>query len=330
MTSSTNFPGTAAHFGTWRGAQDDFGGLEDGFVVALTTDLQWAFYAIDQSGTAIAVSGATYLGGSGVDGVTAIAVGDSLSGFNLYVAGGTSSGDFPGTTGGAQAVNGGGSEDGLVGKLALEPDYSFSPVAPVTVAPGGSGSTTVTVSSLNGLNQEVKLEVFTQPIGGPVLPTGVTASVENVLPPVNGSTSTTLTFDVAPFVTPSTYTLWLSGLAGTPVMHSTPVVLNVIATFGSVATLITTLNTVGCIDNSGIAVALTGKLAKARALNQVGQRPNAINALNALQNQLRAQNGKHVATRCMLGGVTFDSAAALISDVQGLIGNLTISASKPE
>jgi hypothetical protein len=92
---STDFPGTAG------GAQEANGGGSDVSIArlnaALTTLIQ-----------------ATYLGGSADDFAQALAI-HPLSG-EVYFAGITRSTDFPGTAGGAQAVNGGG-EDASVARL---------------------------------------------------------------------------------------------------------------------------------------------------------------------------------------------------------------------
>jgi hypothetical protein len=85
-TGSTDLPGTAG------GAQERYGGNYDGFVARF-------------SPTLTELKQATYLGGSGADGAEAMAI-DPVSG-DVFVAGETSSTDFPGTAGGAQAVHGG-------------------------------------------------------------------------------------------------------------------------------------------------------------------------------------------------------------------------------
>ena len=95
-TSSTNFPGTTG------GAQTaNAGGFDDAFVARLNAALT-------------TLGQATYLGGSGNDSVSALAI-QPTSG-SVYVAGPTTSTNFPGTTGGAQAASGGGN-DGFVARL---------------------------------------------------------------------------------------------------------------------------------------------------------------------------------------------------------------------
>jgi len=94
-TWSTDFPGTAG------GAQPTLGGGHDGFVARLDPTLT----TLIQS---------TYLGGSGADSGTAIAI-HRTSG-EVLVTGNTTSADFPAATGGAQPTLGGG-QDGFVARL---------------------------------------------------------------------------------------------------------------------------------------------------------------------------------------------------------------------
>ena len=44
--------------------------------------------------------------------------------------------------------------------------------------------------------------------------------------------------------------------------------------------------------------------------------------LTALKNQLSAQSGKHIASSCTIGGVSFNTDATLLMDVQNLINSL--------
>jgi uncharacterized repeat protein (TIGR01451 family) len=89
-TQSGNLPGTIG------GAQRWSGGTEDAFVARF-------------SGTLTTLIQATYLGGQGSDLASALAIHPTTG--DIYVAGHTGSTNFPGTSGGAQPSNGGGSTD---------------------------------------------------------------------------------------------------------------------------------------------------------------------------------------------------------------------------
>jgi hypothetical protein len=95
ITTSSNFPITAGAL------QITFSGLEDAFVSKLNS-----------TGSALLYS--TYLGSSGNDGGSGIAV-DSSG--NAYVMGSTTSSNFPITAGALQPTFGGGSTDAFVSKL---------------------------------------------------------------------------------------------------------------------------------------------------------------------------------------------------------------------
>jgi hypothetical protein len=100
LTESTNFPKTTG------GAQGRHGGgWKDGFVARLNSSL-----------TQILQS--TYLGGSGWDEATALAIHPTTG--EVYVAGVTESANFPRTTGGAQAKYGGGHSEVFVAKLSTD------------------------------------------------------------------------------------------------------------------------------------------------------------------------------------------------------------------
>jgi hypothetical protein len=94
-TYSTNFPNTTG------GAQGSNGGGSDAFVARLNATLT----ANPQS---------TYLGGSGYDAASALAIAGSGE---VYVAGYTASTNFPNTAGGAQASHGGAGSDAFVARL---------------------------------------------------------------------------------------------------------------------------------------------------------------------------------------------------------------------
>ncbi len=95
VIDSSELPTTAGAF------QTDFGGVGDAFITELNS-----------TGTALVYS--TYLGGSGFDGGTSIAV-DSAG--DAYVTGETSSVDFPTTPGAFQTIYGGGPQDAFVTEI---------------------------------------------------------------------------------------------------------------------------------------------------------------------------------------------------------------------
>ena len=92
-TQSTNFPISGSPFQSTFG-----GGLQDGVVLKLTPTLS-------------AVTFASYLGGNANDAAYVLSLGP---GGNIYVAGGTESGDLPGATAGTVGPNNHGSIDGFV------------------------------------------------------------------------------------------------------------------------------------------------------------------------------------------------------------------------
>jgi hypothetical protein len=90
------------------------------------------------------------------------------------------------------------------------PDFSISasPTS-LSIQQGSSGSSTITVTSINGFNQLVQLTVSG-------VPSGVTATLnpQQVTPPAGGSTTSTLTVSVATSATPGSYPLTVTGISG--------------------------------------------------------------------------------------------------------------------
>jgi hypothetical protein len=132
LTSSTNFPGTAG------GAQAANGGGFDAFIARLNSTLT-------------TLTQATYLGGSSADVVFALAIRPTSG--DVYVAGDTVSTNFPGTTGGAQASNGG-SDDAFVARLtvglvAVEPTPTSTPTSTPTNTPTRTPTNTPTGTPTN-------------------------------------------------------------------------------------------------------------------------------------------------------------------------------------
>jgi 3',5'-cyclic AMP phosphodiesterase CpdA len=91
------------------------------------------------------------------------------------------------------------------------PDFSItaSPTS-FTIQQGSSDTSVITITSMNGFNQPVQLTASG-------VPSGVTAALnpQQVTPPVNGLTTSTLTVTVDTTATPGSYTLTVTGTNGT-------------------------------------------------------------------------------------------------------------------
>jgi hypothetical protein len=149
-TNSTNFPTQNAYQTTRNGSQN-------GFVTKLNS-----------GGAALVYS--SYLGGSGYDFGSGIA----LDGYgNAYVAGGTSSTDFPTTTGAFQ-TNLRGGQNAFITKIStLAARFSVS--APGTIQAGTPFTVTVTaINSANTTETAYTGTVHFQSTGGADLPTDYT------------------------------------------------------------------------------------------------------------------------------------------------------------
>jgi hypothetical protein len=143
---------------------------------------------INSTGSALIFS--TYLGGSLDEDDTgnfgAIAV-DS-AGANIYVTGNTVSTDFPNTSGAFQTTNGGGGlADAFVVKYTQPTTASFTlsatALSPSSVSPGGSATSTVTVTGNNGFTGTVTLTcTITGPTGAVHPPTCGAASATPAAP----------------------------------------------------------------------------------------------------------------------------------------------------
>ena len=146
QTTSSNFP-------TANPTQSALGGASDAFVSELNA-----------AGSQLVFS--TYLGGSADEddgGFGAIAV--DGPGANIYVTGDTQSTNFT-TQSPHQAANGG-NADAYVVKYtqAITPAFTLSatPLSPAAVSPGGSATSTVTVTPDNGFTGSVTLSCAISP-----------------------------------------------------------------------------------------------------------------------------------------------------------------------
>ena len=196
QTSSTNFPLLSALQSTYGG------GGTDAFVSE-----------INSTGSALAFS--TYLGGSQDEDDTgsygAIAV-DSV-GANIYVTGSTASTNFP-TQSPYQKNNAGGT-DAFVAKYAQSQSFSIVATTPAAVAPGTSGTSTVTLTAFHGYSSPVNLSCSVSGAGSPLPACSATSfSPGQVTPTAVGATSTltitTTAANAAMFVPRKVfYAMWL-------------------------------------------------------------------------------------------------------------------------
>ena len=197
----------------------------------------------------------------------------------------------------------------------LVPDFSLSVVSPITVPVGSSGTSSLTVSSIDTFSSAVSLKA-----------TGPSSfhnsfSPNPVTPPSNGSSFSTLTVSLEPSVSAGTYTLNETGTSGA-LSHTASVTVNVQTTIGGTKNVINSDLKLGAIDSAGVATALTSKLAVAQSAQDAGQIQTEINTLQALLSQLSALSGKHIKTSWLDGnGQPFNPAAVLIGDVTDLLIN---------
>jgi hypothetical protein len=143
----------------------------------------------------------------------------------------------------------------------------------------------------------------------------------------------------------ATFTQTPVNLPGNGIANSTlNVGLSTSSTISSIGTTIGSLLANNCIDNSGIANALTSKVSAAQGAISGGQVQAAINTLTALSNQVRAQAGKHIATSCSTTfpmlvtaspgnevrftfvNITLSPVAILNNEIQNIITGLKASA----
>jgi hypothetical protein len=106
----------------------------------------------------------------------------------------------------------------------------------------------------------------------------------------------------------STFLLQFSSAPGSSLTASR------IASFQSALADISNGLELGLIDNAGIAAALTEKINAAQAAANAGQNQTAVSILNAFNNQLSAQAGKHI--NGIAPQVLQEDANSLISQLQ--------------
>ena len=155
------------------------------------------------------------------------------------------------------------------------PDFSIaaSPSS-VTVTQGGNGTSTITVSSLNGFNSATTLSASG-------LPSGVTAafSTNPVTPPANGSATSTLTLTASAGAATGTVTVTVTGTSGS-LTHSTTISLTVQSSTGTqTAVFDSTLKAPKCV-NVGSGCDSGPSLLLGRDTLSGGAEPNQPNTIN--------------------------------------------------
>jgi hypothetical protein len=164
----------------------------------------------------------------------------------------------------------------LTVNAAASPNFTIS-AAPTSVAvtQGGTGNSTITITSQNSFSSATTL-IATG------LPSGVTAafSTNPVTPPANGSTTSTLTFTASASATVGTATVTVTGISGS-LVHSTTISLTVNSSVGlQTATYNATLKAPACAS-VGIGCDSGPSLLLGRDTLAGGTEPNQPNTINS-------------------------------------------------
>jgi len=195
----------------------------------------------------------------------------------------------------------------------LSDDFAFSSVPTVYMAVNTKSIQTLIVNSLSKFDSTVNLFASGQPID-----VAATLSPASVTPQAGGAASADLSIQLGPSVTPGSFVLTVTGSAPA-VQHSIPVNVYVYATSASIANVVGTMQTAGCIDK-GIGGAMTSTLTAMQADVDAGRIDAARNTRSALLKQISAQSGKMIATSCTIDEVTVNPVAVLTTDLQLIQG----------
>jgi len=193
-------------------------------------------------------------------------------------------------------------------------DFSLS-VPAMTIPLDTPSTKTATVRSLNQFAGTVSLGFGPRTVG-----LAASASPAQVGVSAGGSTTSTLKVAVAANVTPTTFTLTLTGISGT-ISHSIPVKVTVAASPAGITNVVASLLSVGCVD-SAEANALTVAMATVQSDINARNITAAETALAATVTQIRGKGASHFTatcgTRVTFGPATFSPAGVVITDVQSL------------
>jgi hypothetical protein len=183
---------------------------------------------------------------------------------------------------------------------ALDTDLALSPPADITVpatSPAGAVVTYTTPTAVDEAGDSPAATVSCTPASGATFAIGTTTVTCTAQDPDDLNSPVSATFTVTVTASPA-----------------------------GISRVVGQLLAAGCIDNAGIANALTAKLAAAQSAINAGNLKTAINILSAFIDQVQAQSAKHILASCTLAGVTFNPAAVLIADARSIIDSLAVTA----
>ena len=202
------------------------------------------------------------------------------------------------------------------------PDFSVgaSPSS-VTVTQGGTGTSTITVTSLNGFNSATTLSASG-------LPSGVTASFSPnpVTPPANGNVTSTVTFTASSSATTGTSSVTITGTSGSTT-HTTIISLTVNAasqpnfTIGASPTSVTV--TQGGNGTSTVTITSQNSFNSATTLSASGL-PSGVTAAFSPNPVTPPANGSVTSTLTLTASAGATTGTATVT-VTGTSGTLTHS-----
>jgi hypothetical protein len=199
------------------------------------------------------------------------------------------------------------------------PDFTVgaSPSS-LTITQGSHGTSTITITSLNGFNSATTLSASG-------LPSGVTAtfSANPVTPPANGSATSTLTLTASSTATTGPATVTLTGTSGSTT-HSTTISLTVNApaqpNFAIGASPSSVAVTQGGKGTSTITIASQGSFSSATTLSAAGL-PSGVTAAFSTNPVTPPANGSATSTLTLTASATATTGAATVT-VTGTSGSL--------
>jgi hypothetical protein len=192
----------------------------------------------------------------------------------------------------------------------------------VTVTQGGNGTSTITITSLNGFSSATSLSASG-------LPSGVTAafSTNPVTPPANGSATSVLTLTASSSATTGGSTVTITGTSGSTI-HSTTIALTVNATaqpnftIGASPSSVTV--TQGGNGTSTVTITSQNSFSSATTLSATGL-PSGVTAAFSTNPVTPPANGSATSTLTLTASATATTGAATVT-VTGVSGSLTHSA----